>query len=101
MQSLATPPLPKVSRGASALQTRRPLTCGARERPSNQRIPLPSAKEATAFDDESCGADLAPVDEDDLAVSRAGVKKSSYNVVAMEERRALRSRKRAEEAMSP
>jgi len=85
-----------VSRGASALQTRRPLTCGARERPSNQRITLPSAKEATAFDDESC-ADPAPVDEDDLAVARAGVKKSSYNVVAMEERRALRSRKRAEE----
>lgn len=85
-----------VSRGASALQTRRPLTCGAQERPSNQRITLPSAKEATAFDDESC-ADPAPVDEDDLAVARAGVKKSSYNVVAMEERRALRSRKRAEE----
>ena len=100
MKSLATLPTTKVSRGATALQTRRPLTCGARERPFNQRISLPSAKEATAFDDESC-ADLAPIDEDDLAVARAGVKKSSYNVVAMEERRALRSRKRAEEGMSP
>lgn len=86
----------ELERSASALQSRRPMSHGAPSggRPFNQRIPLPSAKEVSAFDHDS--DDDAGIGGDDAGceeISRDGVKRASSNIVAMEERRKLRSRK--------
>mmetsp|Transcript_16356 Transcript_16356/g.35338 ORF Transcript_16356/g.35338 Transcript_16356/m.35338 type:complete len:560 (-) Transcript_16356:1196-2875(-) len=80
------------SRGGN-LQNRRPMTHGATEgRPFNQRISLPSAREVSAFD-ENCDAETVFADIDvEEEISRDGVKKASSNIIAMEERRQLRSR---------
>ena len=87
----------KLRRSASHgrnFQTRRPLTSGVTEdRPFNQRISLPSAKEMSAFDPESdaeTGFGDVDVEEE---ISRDGVKKASSNIIATEERKKLRSRK--------
>jgi chromosome segregation ATPase len=75
------------------LQSRRPTTRGAAEVsvPFNQRIPLRSAKERTAFDqDDDCDDD--GTDFGDLGmetISRKTLKKMSYHIVAAEERKRL------------
>jgi len=81
------------SRGDN-LQSRRPMSHGAPEgRPFNQRIPLPSAKEISAFDhDSDAETGLGDIDAEE-EISRDGVKKASSNIIATEERRKLRSRK--------
>ena len=81
------------SRGGN-LQNRRPMSHGYTESiPFNQRITLPSAKEATAFDVErDCDTGFGEVDAEE-EISRDGVKKASSNIIATEERRQLRSRK--------
>ena len=80
-------------RGGS-LQSRRPKSHGITEgRPFNQRIPLPSAKEISAFDhDSDAEAGFGDIDAEE-EISRDGVKKASSNIIATEERRKLRSRK--------
>lgn len=82
------------SRGGN-LQNRRPMSHGVTEgRPFNQRISLPSAKEISVFDHDS-DADIGfgDIDHAEEEVSRDGVKKASSNIIAIEERRKLRSRK--------
>lgn len=83
----------KQSASYDSLDNRRPMTGGATEnRPFNRRIALPSAKESAAFDsgisdndDESVYDDIGDQEE----ISRDGVKKSSFNVIAIEEKRRL------------
>mmetsp|Transcript_46182 Transcript_46182/g.97020 ORF Transcript_46182/g.97020 Transcript_46182/m.97020 type:complete len:556 (-) Transcript_46182:33-1700(-) len=86
--------LKELKRSASRLQDRRPMSHGAtEERPFNQRIPLPSAKEISVFDHDS-DAETGRGDIDaEEEISRDGVKKASSNIIAIEERRKLRSRK--------
>ena len=76
----------------SKLQNRRPMSQGATGiRPFNQRISLPSAKEISVFDHDS-DTDIAVGEFDaEEEISRDGVKKASSNIIAMEERRSLRT----------
>lgn len=77
------------------LHMRRPMTAGITEETNfNQRIVLPSAKDASAFDSES--DDETGYGEFDTAeeeISRDGIKRASYIIIASEERRKVRSRK--------
>jgi hypothetical protein len=77
----------------SNLHIRRPMTAGVSEETNfNQRVVLPSAKNASAFDsdsDEETGYVEMDAEEE---ISREGVKRASSNIIATEERRALRSR---------
>ena len=86
--------LTELRQSASRVHNRRPMTHGATEgKPLNQRITLPSAKEASAFehysDDEAEYNDIDAAEE----LTREGVKRSSLNIIASEERRKMRSQR--------
>lgn len=85
--------LVELKQSASRISNRRPMSHGATEgRPFNQRISLPSAKEVSAFDHDSDGeTGLGDMGADE-EISRDGVKQASRNIIAIEERRQLRSR---------
>jgi hypothetical protein len=75
------------------LYMRRPMTAGITEETSfNQRIVLPSAKNASAFDadesEEETGYGEMDAEEE---ISRDGVKRASSNIIATEERRKMRT----------
>lgn len=82
------------SAAANNLHIRRPMTAGISEETNfNQRIVLPSAKNAFAFESDS-DDEIGYVEIDaEEEISREGVKRASSNIIATEERRALRSRK--------
>jgi len=77
------------------LQNRRPMTHGATEdRPSlNQQIYLRAAKGISAFGNYTDSeTDFGEFDAAEDEISRDEVKKASSNIIAMEERRKLRSK---------
>jgi hypothetical protein len=76
------------------LENRRPMTHGATEdRPFNQRISLRSTKGTSAFGTYTNSETDFGEFEAEEEISRDGVKKASSNIIAMEERRKLRSTK--------
>jgi hypothetical protein len=76
------------------LQNRRPMTHGATEdRPLNQRISLRAANGISAQGNYTDGETDFVEFEAEEEISRDGVKKASTNIIAMEERRKLRSTK--------
>lgn len=84
--------LKRATSQSSNLQARRPMTSGVTEdRPFNQRITLPSAKEISVFDQDDGDESVFGVVDALEELSRDGVKKASSNIIATEERRKLRS----------
>ena len=92
-QDIRTSELNKVTN--NNLHMRRPMTAGITEETNfNQRIVLPSAKDISAFDQESEDElDAIEFDPAEEEISRDGIKRASHNIIATEERRKLRSRK--------
>lgn len=92
-QDIRTSELNKVTN--NNLHMRRPMTAGITEETNfNQRIVLPSAKDISAFDQESEDElDAIEFDAAEEEISRDGIKRASHNIIATEERRTLRSRK--------
>lgn len=92
-QDIRTSELNKVTN--NNLHMRRPMTAGITEETNfNQRIVLPSAKDISAFDQESEDElDAIEFDAAEEEISRDGIKRASHNIIATEERRKLRSRK--------
>lgn len=99
LQQLVEPSPPSVSNqqqyAVKNLQNRRPTTTqgvNGGDRPFNQRITLPSAKETSAFDHDFCDTEeFGSSGEFDAEeeISRDGVKKASSIVIAMEDRRTV------------
>ena len=95
----SSPPPPPVSNqqqyAAKNLQNRRPTTTqgvNGGDRPFNQRITLPSAKETSAFDHDFSETEEFGTSSDfdaEEEISRDGVKKASSIVIAMEDRRTV------------
>jgi hypothetical protein len=77
------------------LHVRRPVTAGVTEQRSsfNQRIILPSPKDISVYDQESDDETRFGEIDAEEEISREGVKRASSNIIAVEERRKLRSRK--------
>jgi hypothetical protein len=77
------------------LHVRRPVTAGVTEQRSsfNQRRILPSPKDISVYDQESDDETRFGEIDAEEEISREGVKRASSNIIAVEERRKLRSRK--------
>ena len=94
MQDSRETKLNKSALRVGSLHVRRPVTAGiSEERSFNQRIVLPSAKDITVFDEESDDETRFGELDAEEEISREGVKRASSNIIAVEERRKLRSRK--------
>ncbi|KAL3805159.1 hypothetical protein HJC23_003387 [Cyclotella cryptica] len=98
MQDSRETELNKSALRVGSLHVRRPVTAGmTEERSFNQRIVLPSPKELSVFDYESDDETRFGELDAEEEISREGVKRASSNVIAVEERRKLRSRKPEED----